>query len=854
VVNLSSGIPSKGYLETGQFSLGDLDAALALEAGLVVSQASGPAMEFKLVGSTLYFLSPVQQFSDTASVVKFTNANSTKSWLVTLRWSGRVSPALSRISEADESGKAPPDLVTLLPNGVGPTGGVSASTTQGLSFTLQNAPATDPANSMISLHTSTGSQDVTSQFTYSNGKYTLAPAQLSNFLATVQTAKTASLSFSLSTPDDLKTFGFEQVLVSSGGTLQVGVVNAGGSPATEFAGVRFVARGFNSGFAVLGQLDANARVSFTGLPADTYDVTQVLLGPGIPLVGFGTLPSSNSFVSLTIIKVPGAVTQAGADGETTIEANAVASPFNFETAKAVILSDEPVTLAPRVPDLTFAPLAGTSGLAVASALDYAIAVTSGAADTLVTSPVSFIAPKGSTQLSVRVVVTSAEYPVFTGQQSKFNDIWLFNIQIPALARSLQQTGKVNQSHATSGTISFDTCLDLTSAATNADVSVTGQIGAQNVVDSLYPTSVSVSISLSCQGTLKLTQFSGKATTPDGLFSLFPRKKGNAEATPDGNVSGQYISIPRIVRLPSSFGIPATIQYAPADVTITGVEIFQRAGGQDVSLGANYLAQGNASKPGVIEFSGLLLDPTLVTPLSGQVQLVARLRGIRQGSAVVSDLVPLTVDDKYSSFTPIYLTNELTGYDNLRRFGSNHNEPGGDSWATFAMATWVFGEALPYNDVSAASVKQLSAPEYGSVLEHAGHSDAQQVDVRYWDGAGGFTDPLSGNNLGKGILDLALAALAEVNSNANPKVSLPRLVAWITENRTKIALYANRANVRRVHIGDAHIKQLLVDGRFPGSTTFVPGLSAQKWKQMGMPDKISWQDKHLDHWHISTYNP
>lgn len=145
--------------------------------------------------------------------------------------------------------------------------------------------------------------------------------------------------------------------------------------------------------------------------------------------------------------------------------------------------------------------------------------------------------------------------------------------------------------------------------------------------------------------------------------------------------------------------------------------------------------------------------------------------------------------------------------------------------------------------------QSGPPKYRSVLGHSGHSDAQQVDVRYWDGSGGFTDTLGGAQGGQGIKNLAVAALSEVTSNVSLKPNLAKLVSWINQNRTNINSYANQTNTRRIYIGEAHIAKLLVDGQFPGTKTAIPGITSWSTKSA----KILIQKSHLDHWHISTHN-
>lgn len=217
-------------------------------------------------------------------------------------------------------------------------------------------------------------------------------------------------------------------------------------------------------------------------------------------------------------------------------------------------------------------------------------------------------------------------------------------------------------------------------------------------------------------------------------------------------------------------------------------------------------------------------------------------------------MPLRLTVEYggpSSFTPLYLTSDSGQFPATRRT-DGLRDIGGDSWATVAMTNWLLGNTLRFDDISAANVKQ--ARNFRSILGHAGHSDGQQVDVRYMDDQGGYSELLGGANFGQGILELALAARTEVTTNAASKPKLASLVSWITRNRTNINAFAAQADTRMIYIGIDFIEQLLILGVFPklpdGSTLAVPGVGS--WTTQS--PKIKAVPGHSDHWHISKNLP
>ena len=818
---------SRLYLSQGQIALADLDTTIAKDTILTVSRQSGPPMQVRVGdGNVLYFLGPEEQFADSTTVLTLSGGGRPRT--ISFYWASKVGNSKNRITEPNESGvEAPADDIDLVVNNLPASGAVTPGNKLP-SFTLKKAKPLDLTTTRISLNASTADLLITDWFRFdaATQTFTLLSNREQNFLDAVRAANRATITFSLSTAQYEDTYGFEQALIFANGKINVRILNANGSPATEFSGTSFVARGLNSGFSAIQKMDADGRLTFIGLPADTYDVSQVLLDTGVRLTGFSTLQNSSAEVNLNITKTAGA---------------APGVPIKFLATTTIIgpADNQQRQSEPQTPKFFASSTAVTPNT-------YKATATSAPVDTLVTTPVQFNAPKGSTFVGIKVDISTEEFPVYTGQQSIYNDVWIFDLQIAQTGASYTKTGKVNQTHSAAKTITIENCIDLTAAAANSDIPITGIVGAQNVADSALPTEITVSISTGCATGLTITKFNGSGSTPDGLLALWPRNTAQ-NGSVHGNLAGQYLSVPLKTKLPASFGIPSVMAYAPTNALLTEVELFQRTAAGDISIGKDYLSQASASKPGSLNFTGLRLNPTVLTPEKGRIQIVAIARGTIDGAPVSSQATPISIND-FVDFTPLYLTSELAGYNEVNRYGTR--ETAGDAWATNSMAAWVFDSGLRYNDISAANVKQSGPPYYRSVLNHSGHSDGQQVDARYYDEEGKFIGALNGEGDGAAIDALGKSAQAEVIAKATSHPNLDKLIKWINQNRTNIATFAAKPTVRHVYVGNKFIASMLFDGQFAGaSSTQIPGVG--KWSASA---KITPQAQHLHHWHVSTTNP
>lgn len=259
---------------------------------------------------------------------------------------------------------------------------------------------------------------------------------------------------------------------------------------------------------------------------------------------------------------------------------------------------------------------------------------------------------------------------------------------------------------------------------------------------------------------------------------------------------------------------------------------------------NLLGQANTISNGLIKFSGISLPAFANANTKGKVVVTVRIKGKVQGTEATSDpdeggQVELNGE---TAFTPLYLANNESGLGG-RRYGSR--DAGGDSWATRQTITWLHSRAYRFDDISGQHITQSANGR--SILGHSGHSDGQQIDMRYADGQGGYSDALGGQGDGASIQQMFNGARHEVTTTAQQKPQLAALQAWITANRALLDAEAASNSTRVIYIGPSFIKRSLVDGAFPVSPSVqIPGVSA--WTK---PAKVQIDPAHLSHWHLST---
>ena len=809
--------PATEYSRLLQVPLADVDSELAAATGIQVRQTSGPLFDFKLgPDGVLRALAPPQQAEDSSSVIEF--SSQTRKWVLTLPWTTHQQVPLVRVEEATESG-APAQA-----DGVGLTtvglidNFIVTSAMPPLELKVTGAPPLSPTATRITLNSATSNISIADWFSFDapTNTFTLLGSHVASFSAFVRDNEDASMGMSFGTPRYKNTYVFDQRLVFAQGQVTLNVVNASGQPATGLMGATFVLRGFNTGFTRRVKLSADASGVFSNLPADSYEVTQTLLEPGAPLSGFTVLPTASSAVTLVIKLTAAPNAQRAAATH-----SASATAFDSSSCQDTDIHQ-----------------------------DAAIDVFAGGAGNMKTQTLSYCVRRGTKNLKARFVVTSDWASIDDGRH-----VVSYRLTLPGPSPSLSWRGNLSEfsrwsasQPVVNGASVVDQCIDVSKATADGPLPITMEVGAMLGGDFGFLAS-SLRVTADACPRIMITSFIGEEKTLANEFLLYP--KNATVSNPKGNLAGRYLSIPRAATLPPKFGIPAVLRFTPA-VKATEVELFLRLGSNDISIGKGYLDQALSNTAGQVTFPTLRLDPRVFTPTSERVQVLAVVRGTVDDAASESLPFPLAVG-AYNNFTPLYLSSDMAGYSSARRFGQGVQDPGGDSWGTLGMVNWLFTTKLVYNDTSAANVLQMKIIEngvtkYKSVLGHAGHSDGQQADLRYWDGAGGFTEPLNGVNDGAHILALAEAAKAEVDADVSPKPKLAQLVAWITQNRTQLNSFAARGEVRKIYVGDGFFWELLKDGKFPDTDTTIPGVTPTDWAASA---KVSKYAEHRHHWHVST---
>lgn len=601
------------------------------------------------------------------------------------------------------------------------------------------------------------------------------------------------------------------------------LVASGGAALPQLAGRKVLLRGYNSHYAAVATVDAAGQFVFDNVIPDTYQLTLSDLDhPNV--VSISALVFDNSSTVNVTLVYPFAVQNKGSKLAATAAGGA---PYSAGSVRQN--GDAP---AARPAMRGGAPAAAKSAAAVTAA-GATFTAAAAAQNQTITTPIAFTVPKDTKNVGVKVTVFSEEYPEWTTKQSQYNDTWSYSV-VGLPGSALSAAGSVNLSHYTQGTVTKTSCVDVTSLAKNNPFDVTGAVSATNIGDSALPTVTTVELTVGCVG-LKVTSAKFLSPNKDAHPVLDPIKV-------PGNLAGPYISVAEGAGV-GTHTVPLEVEYSPADADITEVNIGISADGDPLFATENLLGQTATKTPGKIKFPGLVL-PAFAGQTSGKVVLTVRLTGKVEDVEVTTDPAEggQVAFKGGTAFTPLYLANDTAGLGGARRYGTR--DAGGDSWATRAVIDWLGTKPYRFDDISGQHITQTAAGR--SILDHSGHSDGQQIDMRYADGQGGYSDTLGGQGNGAGIKALFDAAAAEVAANLPQKPKLAALVAWITANRALLDAESADAGTRVIYIGPKFVKLALVDGMFSVSPAVaIPGVSA--WT---MPANVKIDSAHLSHWHLS----
>ncbi|MDO5101789.1 MAG: hypothetical protein Q4D91_02630 [Lautropia sp.] len=424
-----------------------------------------------------------------------------------------------------------------------------------------------------------------------------------------------------------------------------------------------------------------------------------------------------------------------------------------------------------------------------------------------------------------------------------DDSWSY--RVTGLPNPISKRGSSKDGLIRGGRYTTEGCIDVSSLTKNAphefsihmETSGTGNRDAISL--NIYPRA-------DCETKLRALKAEFALTNARGHRILAPIRH-----SPEGlpNYPGAYISLSG-ARDPKAWGIPFVIRYEPQDATINEIKLVMTssAGTHEGDI----TSQATIDNKGRIIFRDLVLPEVFaLKPFSGSVSFSVIIRGEVEGIDYTSDPAPVKIEKtEESSFTPLFHAGGTFGAD--RRYGQGTVEAGGDAWAAKNTLNWLQNNQYRFNDLSAQHVAQIET-NGRSVLEHAGHSDGMQLDLRYADGTGGYSDRMGGILKGshiKKVLDNAESDFYEKKLRSSPDISLA--AQWVQENRHLIEREAPLARI--IYAGDAWMRRALLNGEFssgqkiPSGDAGATGEHLSQWDSM--PDNVKFIRQHLHHWHIS----
>ncbi|MDN2710434.1 hypothetical protein O0880_13500 [Janthinobacterium sp. SUN118] len=792
-------------------------AELGLPDGADSVKASGAISDVLLRDGTLRFSTPGDTGVDQHAQLFISRGGAVSVFDVLIQT--ELPTAVDTYVEPLDDGSLPPTPPQLAITGLGANNTLLAD---GLAFRLSGAPAMALQNDSDGFLAAPGGPAISLKsywvFHPDTGSFTIGATAMQLLLAVLPSGA-LDMNLNFVSEDGEFSVSYALSVIKSNTVLLGQMRTPAGGNATGLAGKKILLTGYNSHQRRVAVIDATGAFRFDGVIPDTYQLTlNDLEHPNVVSISAAVFPGSTT-VNVGIV-YPFATALAPPAAANTYTAGTVTQDGAAPSARGG--TDAGAGAAP--PDAT--PL-DDEGSQTFSA-------TAAAQNNTMTTPIVYTVPKGTKNVGVKITVSTAEYPVYTTQQSRYNDTWSYSV-VGLPGANLAAAGAVNQSHFTQGTIVRTDCIDVSKQTQNGPLAVGGGVSATNIGDNLLPTVTRVELSLVCKG-LKITKARFLSPNKDAHPILQPIRVA-------GNLPGPYVSVSQGATTPTHT-VPLELQYTPAAATITEVNIGISASGGNPSFSAdNLLAQANTKNPGKVKFPGLVLPTFAGAKIDKKAVVTIRLKGQINGTEATSDpneggQVDLKGD---TAFIPLYLANNEAALA-ARRYGSR--DAGGDSWATRLTIAWLLNKPYRFDDISGQHVTQTAAGR--SILGHSGHSDGQQIDMRYADGAGGYADTLGGQGNGAGIRKLIDDAQAEVAAGQVNKPRLALLVAWITANRAMLTLEAAAADTRVIYIGHSFVKLALVDGRFANPPKgLIPGAGA--WAK---PAKVSIDPAHLSHWHLS----
>jgi hypothetical protein len=456
-------------------------------------------------------------------------------------------------------------------------------------------------------------------------------------------------------------------------------------------------------------------------------------------------------------------------------------------------------------------------------------------------------PQGVTSIGLEARVLGYRYLDRMESNSKDrDDMWSYGVL--NLPREVSGFGASTDGYVKNGVMFNEGCIDVSKLTENGphDFSINLVAGNTGRRDAY---AVGFWVKSGCRGDLKVEKAEFGMENSRGYKVLKPIKH-----SPEGrpNYSGAYISLPKYAD-PNAWGIPVEVEYKPKNAVIDEVRLVMVGsfGEREVDIKGQAIIDGK----GGVKFKNLSIPDSLVPqPFHGDVQFFVVLRGTVDGVNQTTQRYPVNIKGEGDkSFIPLFNAENM--FDDDRRYGQDYKDAGGDSWATWGTLNWLRQNKYRFNDISAQHVAQRLEKgfEGRSVLGHGGHSDGDQLDLRYADGVGGYEDRMGGIENGiyiRRVLEAAEKDVYERRLLSSSNIS--KAVNWILENRKLIEREAIAARV--IYIGDTWMAAALYRGVFPSGKPILFSGDGEvnsvvpKWEDM--PKNVKSISNHLHHWHIS----
>jgi len=393
-------------------------AALGLPSSADKVSVSGAITDVLLKDGTLRFSTPSDQ--GVPQRAEFTLQSGTTSTVLSQPiLTERPAAPLLHVEPLDDG--STPDFSPLLTiAGFGPNNSFSNNP---LIFRLNNLQSLDLMSDSDGLVTGTDNTSVRLKdywsFNPADNSFTISSNQMQKLLSALpKGALTLMLNFV--SRDGAFASSYQLLATHPIAMIAGRLITPEGTPVTSLAGKKMLLRGYNQRLRLVAPVDSNGNFNFADVIPDTYQLTlNDLEKPNV--VSASTIVLQDTTTASVTITYPSDHTLKGL----------LAAPNDSYVASTVKQNGTPLkgrSLAPHQSPPSLAPSA-------ASANDSAIFLATAAAqNATITTPVSYQVAKGVKNVGIRITISTAEYPIYTRQQSQYNDTWSYALTgLPGVA-------------------------------------------------------------------------------------------------------------------------------------------------------------------------------------------------------------------------------------------------------------------------------------------------------------------------------------------------------------------------------------------------------------------------------------